>query len=180
MTIPNFISLGRLLVVPIIIWLILAHHMQAAFYLFIAAGISDILDGLLARAFREQSIIGSYLDPIADKVLLMGVFVTLGTQSLLPLWLIIMILFRDLLILGGVLLLILFEKSLRLKPSMISKINTLIQIVLITYVLTEQAFNLGFPWIHNLLIVITSLTTILSGAGYVKIWVKHMKENEQS
>lgn len=180
MTVPNFISLGRLLVVPVIIWLILASHMQAAFYVFIAAGLSDILDGLLARAFREQSIIGSYLDPIADKVLLMGVFVTLGTQWLLPLWLIIMILFRDLLILGGVLLLILFEKNLRLKPSMISKINTLIQILLITYVLTEQAFNLGFPLIHNLLIMITSLTTTLSGAGYVKIWVRHMKENEQS
>lgn len=180
MTIPNFISLGRLLIVPLIIWLILAHHMKAAFLVFIAAGISDILDGLLARAFREQSIIGSYLDPIADKVLLMGVFVTLGTQSFLPLWFIILILFRDLLILGGVLLLILFEKDLRLKPSLISKINTLLQIILVSYVLTVEAFAINFPWIYTFLIIITTLTTTLSGAGYVKTWVGYMKEKEQT
>lgn len=180
MTIPNFISLGRLLTVPVIIWLILTQHMQAAFFLFILAGISDILDGLLARAFREQSIIGSYLDPIADKILLMGVFVTLGTQALLPLWLIILILFRDVLIVGGVLLLILFEKNLRLKPSLISKINTLVQIILISYILTVEAFGIGFPWMHSLLIILTTITTTLSGMGYVKTWIEHMQDNEAS
>ena len=175
---PNFISLGRLLTVPVIIWLILTNQMTTAFWLFIVAGISDILDGLLARILKERTKVGAYLDPIADKALLMGTFISLAVQDYLPLWLVILVVFRDILIISGTLLLILFNKEFTVTPTLISKIHTLVQIVLISILLCSSIVNL--PWHHqitDILIKTVAITGLLSGFNYVYIWTMTMNRD---
>lgn len=178
MNLPNFISLGRLFLTPLLIWLIMIGKLNTAFWVFLIAGLSDILDGLLARLLKDQTIIGRYLDPIADKVLLVALFLTLGVKGLIPAWLVIIVVFRDVMILGGTLLLFVFSKSVRIKPILISKINTFVQIFLITCVLWQTAFALVYPLLNNLFLL-TAATTIISGAAYVIRWVRELNENEQ-
>ena len=101
MNVANLISLARLLAVPLMIYLILQDAMAFAFWLFVVAGVSDAVDGFLARHLGQASELGAHLDPLADKVLLVGVYVTLGYLDHLPTWLVILVVFRDFLIIGG-------------------------------------------------------------------------------
>ena len=161
------------MMVPVIIWLVLTHRMQAAFWLFALAGLSDILDGLLARILKESTKIGAYLDPLADKALLMGLFVTLSIRDYLPLWLVILVVFRDVMIIIGSLLLLILDKGFTVNPLLISKLNTLAQILLISSVLGTLA--LQYPYPHFLIDFLTksaALTTICSGIGYIYVWIK--------
>ncbi|MBV8737887.1 MAG: CDP-alcohol phosphatidyltransferase family protein, partial [Alphaproteobacteria bacterium] len=104
LSLPNLISLGRLLLVPLAIWLILGHRYGAAFWIFIVAGISDALDGFIAKHFDRRTRLGALLDPIADKALLVSVYVTLGLANQLWPSLVILVVFRDVMIVGGFLL----------------------------------------------------------------------------
>ncbi len=142
MTLPNMISLARLLSVPFNIWLIMIDHWRLALIVFCLAGLSDAVDGFLAKKFNMQSRLGRYLDPIADKVLLVSMFIVLGVQGDLPLWLVILVVSRDMLLGGGLLLLYLFDQPYEPKPLFSSKINTGTQIILVAAVI---AF-LGFPY----------------------------------
>ena len=101
---PNVISLGRLLSVPLTVWVILQGYFVVAFGIFVAAGVSDAVDGFLAKRFGMETELGRYLDPLADKALLVAVFITLGQMGYLPVWLVILVVSRDVLIIGGVLL----------------------------------------------------------------------------
>jgi len=171
MSLPNIISLIRLMSVPIVIYLILNGLLSAAFWLFVAAGVSDAMDGFIAKRFNQETPLGRYLDPLADKALLVGVYVTLGYSDYLPLWLVILVVFRDLLIVGGVVLMNLFGQDLRMNPLRISKINTAAQIVLVTAILGERALNVSLvPEVVTILIYLTALTTVLSGAAYILGW----------
>ena len=116
MYLANIITLGRLLSVPVVVWLIIDGSMLPAFALFVAAGISDAVDGFLARRFNQRSELGGYLDPLADKALLVGVYVTLGHVGHLPAWLVILVVFRDVLIIGGAILLYMFTDELQMAP----------------------------------------------------------------
>lgn len=178
MTWPNFISLGRLLTVPLIIWLLLTDRMMIAFITFVIAGLSDILDGLLARALKVKSTVGAFLDPLADKVLLMGVFITLGFKHLIPLWLVIVVTFRDALIIGGVILFILLNKKISIHPVFISKINTLLQILLVTITIAQECFPINFSSVVYNLVFLTAATTVFSGAQYVILWIRKIKEED--
>src|SRR5690348_1979347 len=120
---PNLISLGRLLAAPLLVWLILTNHMFLAFIGCLLAALSDAADGFVARILKSQSRIGAYLDPLADKVLLTGLYCTLCYKGLIMLWLLILIVFRDFLIVGGTLLLMMLKKTFAISPLMISKIN---------------------------------------------------------
>lgn len=170
MNLPNIISLGRLLSVPVAIYLILNNYMAAAFWLFVAAGVSDAVDGYLAKALGQSSTLGAYLDPIADKVLLVGVYVTLGQAEYLPTWLVIMVVFRDLIIVGGVVLLHISTSGVRMRPLLISKINTAAQIALIVLVLAELGFSFDIGGYLEALIYGVGVTTIASGASYIINW----------
>lgn len=174
MNLPNLISLTRLFLVPVVIWLLLVHHYAWAFFVFFIAGVSDILDGLLARLLKSQTTVGLYLDPIADKVLLVGVFVTLGFKGLIPSWLVLLVVFRDLIILGGALLALLSNASLEIKPLFISKINTVAQLILVTVILAEISLKVSYPSINSVFFVIIATTTLLSGGAYVVKWLKNM------
>lgn len=171
MTIPNLISLFRLFLVPFVIWALIDGHYSQALLGFFVAGVSDLLDGFLARKMKCQTTLGRYLDPIADKVLLVAVFVTLGHQGVAPTWLVILVVFRDFLILGGALLAVVFKSSLEIKPLFISKINTLMQLFLVVVLLTELSFEKIYPTINEILFIITAITTLLSGGSYVKKWL---------
>ncbi len=167
MNLPNTISLARLFSVPILVWLILTNHFNAAFWLFLAAGISDALDGFIAKHWKQSSKLGTYLDPLADKVLLMGVYITLGAIDQIPLWLAILVVFRDLLIIGGVLLLHVSKAEVKLRTLIISKLNTALQILLIIFVLAELTFQHALWDVKQVAIYLIALFTILSGGAYI-------------
>jgi cardiolipin synthase len=166
---PNLISFARLLCVPVAVWLILNQRFAIAFWLFLLAGISDAVDGFIAKRFRAKSELGAYLDPLADKALLVSVFVTLGYAGAVQSWLVILIVFRDLLIVGGALLYATMFRGLRMQPLWISKLNTALQIALAAALLAKAGF--GFPdGFTEILVHVVAATTILSGAAYVVKW----------
>jgi cardiolipin synthase (CMP-forming) len=171
-SIPNLITFGRLLAVPLAVYLILQRELDYAFWLFIAAGISDALDGAIARMFRSRTVLGAYLDPLADKALLVSVYLSLASIAEVPLWLVILIVFRDLMIVAGVLLLYTLKESLAMQPLGISKLNTAIQIALAAAVLAPPGFGLREPWLFgtdvvDALVWLCALSTFGSGLAYV-------------
>ena len=180
MNLPNIISLGRLLSVPVVIYLILNDFMTAAFWLFIAAGISDGVDGYLAKTLGQSSALGAYLDPIADKVLLVGVYLTLGQDGHLPTWLVIMVVFRDLIIVGGIILLHISNSGIRMRPLLISKVNTAAQIALIALVLVELGLKIDLGGFLDVLIYVVGATTIASGASYIINWGRTVEPVEDN
>jgi cardiolipin synthase len=168
--IPNFITLGRLLAVPLAVWLMLTDRFEAAFWLFLAAGASDAIDGFLARRLGARSEIGAYLDPLADKSLLVSSYVTLGYQGFIDSWLVILVVFRDVLIIGGAILYQTLTQSLTMQPLFVSKLNTVLQIALIGFVLARLGLGIDdydlTPW----LVYAVAASTAASGAAYVTVW----------
>jgi len=167
-TLPNVITFGRLCAVPMAFWLVLERRLDHAFILFVIAGISDAVDGWLARRWGGNAI-GALLDPVADKALLVTMYVTLAAVGALPDWLAIMVVFRDLVIVGGVIVLAVLGHPVIIKPLYISKLNTLLQIVLVATTLLQAGFGLPVPWMIATLIWCVAATTLASGAAYV--WV---------
>lgn len=172
MNIPNLISLGRLLSVPVLVWAIVDGRLMFAFVLFLVAGISDALDGFIAKRFGAESELGRFLDPLADKALLVGIYLALWSQQYLPNWLVLLVVWRDLLIVGGALLYQLLTHSLKMEPLLISKFNTLMQILLAAFILGTGAFGMDNAMVLTALIWAVALTTVLSGATYVIGWVR--------
>jgi cardiolipin synthase len=171
---PNIISLARLISVPLIVWLMLEHRYAAAFWLFIAAGISDGVDGFLAKRFDWRTRLGSFLDPLADKALLVSIYVTLGMQGYLPSWLVILVVSRDILIVGAVLLSLFLGHGLHVEPLRISKANTVAQIGLAGLMLGSMDYGVAVEWIVHFGSIVVALTTIASGTSYVAAWVREM------
>jgi cardiolipin synthase len=171
LTLPNAITLARLCAVPLAVWLMVQHRFQAAFWLFVAAGISDAIDGVLARRTGSQSALGATLDPVADKALLVSVYVTLGLMGRLPDWLVILVVFRDLMIVGGVLILYLLGSPPVMAPLMVSKVNTAAQIVLAALALGLAGFGVEAPMLLEAAVIVVAATTLLSGAAYLRRWV---------
>lgn len=170
MNVPNVISIGRLLCVPILILLVLNDLIIAAFWLFIAAGVSDAVDGFIAKRFNIETTLGKFLDPLADKALLVSTYITLGNIGLIEIWLVIMVVFRDALIIGGAILYETLTHSLTVEPLMISKINTVAQIGLAAAALGVKAYGVNGGMIIDILITVVAATTLLSGAVYVMTW----------
>jgi cardiolipin synthase len=173
-TIPNIITLMRFFLVPAIIFAMLSDRMGWAFAGFLIAGISDGVDGFIARQFNQRSKLGAYLDPVADKLLLVSVFVVLGFMGGLPLWLVIAAVSRDALIVGAVLISSLMGHPVDIRPVFVSKANTAVQIVLAAWVLAESAFAMAFGPVRTWLIIVSGLLTAASAAAYLASWLKHM------
>lgn len=167
---PNLISLARLLAVPVAVWLILTDRFHSSFWLFVGAGISDAFDGFLARRFNLRSLIGAYLDPLADKALLASVYVALGYAGQMPLWLVILVVFRDVLIIGGAVLYQLLTQRLTMEPLFVSKLNTGVQIALAALVLAQLAFHFDSYGADVMLVYAAAVTTAVSGGAYIAIW----------
>lgn len=178
---PNLITLARILAVPLMVWLILRNEMTWAFWLFVAAGVSDAIDGFIAKHFNAETVIGAFLDPLADKALLLCAFITLGLESHLPMWLVILVVFRDVLIIGGAILFQVVTGELTMQPLMVSKVNTTFQILLVAGVLADLGLGLEARWAVDILVWATALTTVASGAAYVWTWGRRalIMENEE-
>lgn len=176
--IPNTITLARIVAVPVLVWLIIDQEMLAAFLLFMLAGISDAADGYLAKRYNWHTELGAYLDPIADKALLVTIYVTLGLAGHLPVWLVIAVVSRDILIVGAVMLAWMMSRPITVKPLLISKANTLSQILLAGMVLAELGLGLGLGGLIWVLIWVTGSLTILSAGVYFWAWLKHMGSYE--
>ena len=168
--IPNLISLLRLLCVPLTVWLIINNQVFTAFWVFVFASISDALDGFIAKRFNLQTELGAYLDPIADKALLVSVFITLGQAGYLSSWLVLLVVFRDSLILVGAFLYHLIHQNLRMEPLLISKTNTAAQFILVILVLGLHGYSIVNNIIIEIMVYIVCITTLMSGATYVGIW----------
>ncbi|NQW00664.1 MAG: CDP-alcohol phosphatidyltransferase family protein [Rhodospirillales bacterium] len=178
MNLPNLITFARICSVPVIVWLIVNNQLLTAFWVTMAAGISDAVDGIVAKRFDLVTELGAFLDPIADKALLMCLFIALGHQGYLEVWLVILVVFRDLLILGGALLFHTLTHSLTIQPLKISKVNTFAQMVLAVGVLGMEGYAIDAGNGVAFLTVIVAFTTICSGAGYVYLWAKKAAEFE--
>jgi cardiolipin synthase (CMP-forming) len=177
MSLPNIITIARILMVPFTIWLLISQAFLAAFIVFVVAGISDGVDGYLARRMGTQSELGTYLDPIADKALLVSVFAALGIVKILPSWLVLMVITRDTLIVGGVVLAWLLDKPLAMKPLRISKINTAVQIAFIGVVLGLLGMDYNLQPLLLVGTIIVAVLTLVSGAYYMRDWARHMAGN---
>jgi len=174
LSIPNLITLGRILLVPIVVWAITSGEMRVAFLLFLAAGISDAVDGFLAKRFHMASELGAYLDPLADKALIVSIYVSLGIAGGLPIFLVILVVSRDIMIIGAFMLSWLVGKPMPARPLLISKVNTVAQIVLATLVLAEQGFGFDADVLSKLTMALVAILTLLSIAFYLAEWVRHM------
>jgi len=167
-TLPNLITLARLCAVPAMVWLMLHQRLDLAFILFVLAGVSDAVDGWLARALRLQSRLGALLDPVADKALLISAYVILAVIGLLPDWLAILVVFRDVMIMGG--LILVWQLGLRppIAPLLVSKLNTLAQVALAATAMLLAGFGLeGEPLLWALIWIVAG-STIASGAAYLR------------
>jgi cardiolipin synthase len=174
LNIPNLITLGRILLVPVVVWAIASGAMWIAFVLFLAAGVSDAVDGFLAKRFGMATELGAYLDPLADKALIVSIYLTLGVNNLIPRWLVILVVSRDILIVGGILLSWLVGNPLKIKPLLVSKLNTVAQILFACVVLGSLGFNYELPTLTLVLMGLVAILTLLSVAAYVAEWVRHM------
>lgn len=167
---PNIISLVRLLAVIPVVFLLLEREFAWALLLFVVAGVSDGIDGWLAKHYGWQSRLGGILDPLADKALLVSCFLVLGALDLIPVWLVLAVVFRDLLIVGGAILYNYSVEELEAAPTQISKLNTLLQILLVVLV-TVDAGVLDLPdGLIEALIWACLVTVVASGTQYVWIW----------
>ena len=178
MSIPNLITLGRVILVPVVFWLLVTNQMTAAFLVFVVAGISDAVDGFLAKRFDWATELGAYLDPLADKLLIVCIFVALGVRGELPSWLVIAVVSRDILIVIGIVLSWFMGHPVEIKPLALSKANTLSQIVLAAVVLADEAFTLDMDLVRLVLVWLTAALTLGSLAAYLDAWLRHMSGHE--
>ncbi len=166
LTLPNVITFARLCAVPMAVWLVLHNSFLAGFWLFAAAGASDALDGYLARRMGGSAL-GALLDPVADKALLVSMYITLAAMHALPDWLAILVVFRDLVIVGGLIVLWVVGQNVPIRPLWISKVNTTVQILLVGIALLAAGTALVPAWLPPIMIWLTAATTLVSGAAYV-------------
>jgi len=175
MTIPNLITTLRIILVPIFIIFLINERFLEAVTVFVLAGLSDGVDGLLARLLNQKSRLGAFLDPLADKFLLIAAFVVLAARGFIPVWLTVTVITRDILILLGVLILFLTKQDIVIKPSILSKVNTCLQLVTVFMVLVGNHFNL-FSSIIPIIYISTGVSTIASGLHYMRSWFQMMGE----
>ena len=167
---PNLITIARLALAPVFVLLVNDEDYALALVVFAAAGVSDGIDGFIAKRFHFESRLGAILDPVADKLLLVSAYVMLTVLGHLPLWLVIVVVFRDLLIVGGYLVYTSMYGPVHMRPSGLSKINTFMQIALVVAVLLEQAIGASYPILILGLAYAVLLTTLASGGHYLWTW----------
>jgi cardiolipin synthase len=166
--------LARILLVPVIVWAIASNQMQIAFALFLVAGLSDLVDGFLAKRFGMATELGAYLDPLADKAMIVSIYIALGIADVIPRWLVILVVSRDIMIVAAIVLSWVVDKPVKLKPLTISKLNTVAQIVLALLVLASLSIGFDAGLAIQAVTLLVALLTLLSVAFYVAAWVRHM------
>ena len=167
--IPNIISILRIVLVAPITYFLWHQNYSIALLLFLIGGLSDGLDGFLARRYKWETELGVILDPMGDKLMMLSAYLLLGWYHLLPWWLVSLVIFRDLIIVVGTLLYRKFVGEAKLKPLFISKLNTALQILLVLSVMFSQMITLNLLIIDSLLWLVV-VTTLMSGYAYINEW----------
>ena len=162
------------MLVPLVVWLIITRQFELAFWAFLMAGISDGVDGFIAKQFNQQTALGAYLDPLADKALLVSIYVALGVQQEIPAWLVIMVASRDLAIVAAVLLSWMLDKAVTMHPLFVSKVNTTGQIVLAAMILGGLGFELELLQFRDVAVAAVAGLTVVSLVAYLVVWLQHM------
>jgi cardiolipin synthase (CMP-forming) len=176
MTIPNVITIIRLFLVPLVVLMIVQGRMQAAFVLFLTAGISDAVDGAIARRFDMKSELGAYLDPLADKALIVSIYVTLAITGVIPSWLTILVVARDIMIVSAVMISWIMDKPVEIAPIIVSKLNTGAQIGFAILVLGANGFGYNTGPAFDVAQVVVATLTLASMGAYLAVWFRHMAE----
>src|SRR5512139_2289180 len=166
MNLPNILTLTRVLLIPFFVIFIINKNFQWAFFTFAIAGITDGVDGLIARITHQRTELGAYLDPIADKLLLSSAFISLAIIEFIPSWLVVIVITRDVIILVGFLVMLLTNYHPKINPSLLSKMTTAFQIITILLVLMI-AYSTTFQQLSVIATYATAILTILSGLQYI-------------
>ena len=178
MNFANIITVVRLLITPIIVWLIFSSYYGLGLIFFVFSGLSDALDGFIAKQYNQRTILGSYLDPVADKTLIVSSILALGYMGAIPSWLIILIVSRDLAILGAVIISWLVERSLKIEPIISSKINTFLQIFYIGLILLNLSSKEEIVYLNIFILptfsILIALSTLTSWFSYLILWLRSM------
>jgi len=176
LNLPNFLTLCRIAMTPLIVYAVLRHQAWLALGMMLVAGVSDMLDGWVAKRFGQQTIVGAYMDPIADKLLLIGSIVALYLTGQVPLFLFLAVVFRDVIIVGGAIMYELVTRRLKMEPTLLSKATTVLQIVYVLVVILNMVYPLP-AWLVHLSVWSTFALTCLSGIHYMIAWtLKAMRE----
>lgn len=171
MSIPNFLTLLRIILIPWFAILLINGSINQALWVFAGAALTDGLDGMIARWFSQKTLLGAYLDPIADKMLLSTAYISLAVLKAIPIWLTVIVISRDVIILVGVSILFLNQVKFEIKPSTYSKLTTIFQLLLVLMVLSSGYIHYT-PWLKQGLIYTTLVFTILSGFHYIHSGLK--------
>ncbi|MEN5081743.1 CDP-alcohol phosphatidyltransferase family protein [Bosea sp. TWI1241] len=174
MTLPNLITIGRLGLVPLVIMAIASGLWQLAFVLFVLAGLSDALDGFIARRFDMRSELGGFLDPLADKALIVSIYVTLALVGVVPVWLVVLIVSRDVMIVAGVILSWLLARPLQMAPFLVSKLNTAAQIGFAALVLGLRAAGIDGGHVVTAAELVVTILTLASLGAYLAFGMRHL------
>src|SRR4030042_4847752 len=177
MNLPNILTLIRVLLIPVFVLLIINKHFGWALITFAIAGITDGIDGLISRITHPRTELGAYLDPIADKLLLFSAFITLAIIEIIPSWLVVIVITRDVIILVGFLVMLLTNHQPKINPSILSKITTVFQIITIALVLLTGYY----PALRQLSVIAvygTAVMTVLSGSHYIYIGARILNEKK--
>jgi len=165
----------RILLTPLFLILLLRRNYPQALVVFVAAGVSDGLDGLIARYFNQRTVLGAHLDPVADKLLLISAFVALGILAVIPSWVVVIVIARDVIILLGIAIFTLTQKSYEVRPTIVSKCTTTAQILLVILALFDPA-GVKLTALHPLLLWAAAILTILSGLHYIYVGMNILQE----
>jgi cardiolipin synthase len=174
MTLPNLITIGRLILVPLVIVMIVNERWDEAFFIFVAAGVSDAIDGFIAKRFDMRSELGAYLDPVADKALIVSIYVTLAIVGIVPIWLVIVVVSRDLMIIAAVILSWLMAKPVTIAPFVVSKLNTAAQLIFAALVLGTKSFGIDASAAMPVAQLVVAVLTLASMGAYLAFWLRHM------
>ncbi|MGE7470136.1 CDP-alcohol phosphatidyltransferase family protein [Bosea sp. NPDC003192] len=174
MTLPNLITIARLILVPLVIVMIVNARWDEAFFLFVAAGVSDAIDGFIAKRFDMKSELGAYLDPLADKALIVSIYITLAIVGIIPVWLVIVVVSRDLMIVTAVILSWVMEKPVTIAPIVVSKLNTAAQLVFAALVLGSKSFEIDAGAVMPAVQIVVATLTLASMGAYLALWLRHM------
>ncbi len=182
MNIPNLLTLTRIILVPVIVILLIQASFFKAMIVFVVAGITDGLDGFLARVLNQKTVLGSYLDPLADKALILTSFVTLSILGVVPSWLSVIVISRDCIILIGISVLVLMDISFEVKPTFVSKVTTALQLLTIFMVMVFLGFSVDFNIhaIDDMIYWLTAFFTIASGLNYIVIGFRMMNNTSSA
>ncbi len=172
LNIPNVLTLARIILTPFIVFAILEEQPVMALLLMGVAGLTDMLDGAIARYFNQRSTVGAYMDPLADKLMLISTIVTLYMIDQLPLFLFLAVVFRDIIIMVGAIAYEMVTHQLEMQPSMTSKITTALQITLVLTVLAEMAWQIPGELFQQVTIWLTFAFTCMSGVHYMVVWMR--------